>query len=468
MQRYSWLSFIVAWFACCSLPALGTSGCQSESEAPPGDPPPDGTGTPPPTPPDTTEAGTPPAPGSSNPDGAPPAGTPDGGATPTPSPAAGASDEIFDPGRVPRFDIEIEQAAIDELLAAELAEDHNHYVRARFRYGGETLNDVGLRIKGETTRQPFDQKPPFKIKFDEFVANQGFRGLKRLTLNNLMEDPSAVAERLAYHLYRAAHQPAPRANNAVLYVNGAYYGIYANVESVDKALLHRWFASSAGNLYEEGEVDFVAGSEEAFVLKTNEAADDRSDLKRLIDTLTAAGAASFLGDMDVILDGDRFLWFTALEGLAGQWDMYGYTRFYPNNFHLYHDPSTGKFTFIPWGMDMTWKPFQDKDHLPMLTVAHEGDDPMEPVSAGLIFQRCLASPSCRSRYMATVGEAVRLLEAQDLDTLAETYHQQVKPYVYADQRKSWSNEEFEATHQTVVRIISERPARVRADLAGGN
>jgi hypothetical protein len=451
------------------------AACQGDTELPPGGETEPDAGDAPPTQPAGSDGSTAPP----NPDGGV---TRDTGATPTPPapgtdgpvpttppdappPAAADNEEIFDPARLPRFDIEIDQAQIAQLMAYEAAEDHNSYVRARFRYGTEVLNDVGLRIKGETTRQPFDQKPPFKIKFDEFVPNQAFRGLKRLTLNNLMEDPSAVAERLAYHLYRAAHQPAPRCNNALVYVNGAFYGIYANVESVDKAMLRRWFASAGGNLYEEEQVDFLPGNEENFALKTNEVADDRSDLKRLIDTLGTAGNASFLGDMEPILDGEHFLWFTALEGLAGQWDMYGYTRFYPNNFHVYHDPTTGKFVFMPWGMDMTWKSFEGKDHLPMMAIAHEDDDPALPVTAGLIFQRCLASASCRARYVAVVAEAIKLLEAQGLDTLAETYHRQVKDQVYADPRKSWSNEEFEAAHQTVLRIIRERPARARADLA---
>src|SRR4029450_5105563 len=128
---------------------------------------------------------------------------------------------------------------------------------------------------------------------------------------------------------------------------------------------------------------------------------------------------TFLTDMDPILDVDRYLWFTALEGLSGHWDMYGYTRFYPNNFHVYNDPTTGRFVFIPWGMDMTWKPFHQQDHLPVLALAHADDDPLEPLSAGLLFQKCLASAPCRARYIETVRAAVTLLEGQGLDALAE-------------------------------------------------
>ena len=84
-------------------------------------------------------------------------------------PTSGASDELFDPGRVPRFDIEITPAAVAELEAAIARRDYKHFVRARFRYGNEVLEDIGLRIKGESSRTRFDEKPALKLKFDEFV-----------------------------------------------------------------------------------------------------------------------------------------------------------------------------------------------------------------------------------------------------------------------------------------------------------
>lgn len=39
----------------------------------------------------------------------------------------------------------------------------------------------------------------------------------------------------------------------------------------DKAFLRRWFNDDSGNLYEEGQSDFVSGAENQFNLETNEA-----------------------------------------------------------------------------------------------------------------------------------------------------------------------------------------------------
>jgi hypothetical protein len=422
---------------------LSIAACHPQDESePPVDPAPS---------PSPTMPGDPPAPGPT------PAGPP--------AVVPGASDELFAADRLPRFDLEITPEAIAELIAAEAGDDPRHYVRARFRYGGEVLENVGLRIKGEGTRAPFTEKPALKIKFDKFVPGVSFRGLRRLTLNNLMEDPSGIAERLTYHFFRAVGLPAPRANNALLYVNGQFYGLYANVESVDKAFLRRWFTRDGGNLYEEGGEDFLPGREESFELQTNETVDDRSDLTAFVAALAAARPDTLLDDLAAVLDTEHFLRFTAAEGLVNQWDMYGYTRFYPNNFHLYSDPTSRRFVFLPWGMDMTWKPMHDgMVHLPLLELARRENHPGDEVTAGLIFQRCLAGASCRARYLAAARTLLGQLEAARLDQLAATFRAQIAPHLRADTRKVYSNEESEAAYATMLEIIRQRPARVRADL----
>src|SRR5262249_13624676 len=151
-----------------------------------------------------------------------------------------------------------------------------------------------------------------------------------LTLNNMVEDPSFLAERLAYDVFRSLGLPAPRCNSALVYVNGQFYGVYANVEAVDKPFLRRWFPDDGGNLYEEGQRDFVAGAEGAFDLETNETANDRSDLRGLIDALARASGENLLSALAPHLDVPRYLQFTAAEAAVNQWDMYAYTVFYPN------------------------------------------------------------------------------------------------------------------------------------------
>jgi hypothetical protein len=379
-----------------------------------------------------------------------------------------SNDELFDPERLPRFDLEIPKASIDQLNAVkdEFDPAQEIYVKATFRYGNETVADVGLRIKGEASFRRLNQKPAFKIKFDEFVPKQEFRGLRRLTLNNMAEDPSFVAERLAYQVFRAAKLPAPRCNSALVYVNGMPYGVYANVETEDKTFLRRWFTDDSGNLYEEGQKDFLPGAETSFDLETNEPKNDRGDLRGLIAALGASTPATFLADLGKSLNTTHFLRFTAAEAAANQWDMYGYTVFYPNNFRMYHDPTSQTFVFLPWGMDMSMKPYRDsgKPHIRIYELARRYDQRNGPVTAGLIFQRCLLSPACKTAYAAAVRELADVYEAAGLEAAARKAYEQIKPHVLAETRKEYTAAQFETAYQSVLRTIRDRPAAMRADI----
>jgi spore coat protein CotH len=395
------------------------------------------------------------------------AGAPRDTSAPPDAPDPG-SDEIFDPARLPRFDIDLPQASIDALNKVTGPSDpaQDTYVHAGFRYNGENLPDIGLRIKGEGSFRKLDKKAPFKLKFDEYVKTLAFHGLKRLTLNNMVEDPSFLAERMAYYVFRAAKLPAPRCNSALVYVNGTFYGVYANVEAEDKPFLRRWFANDGGNLYEEGQKDFVPGAETAFDLETNETANDRSDLANLIAVFQSATPANFLTTVGTALDTQHYLRFTAAEAAVNQWDMYGYTVFYPNNFRIYNDPTTKKFVFLPWGMDMSMKPFRDskKPHIRIFELARSGDRATGAVTAGLLLQRCLESAECKAAYAAAVREIVAIYEGANLEAVGTSYYDQIKAQVMADPRKEYTMAAFETGFQAMIKTIRERPAAIRADL----
>jgi hypothetical protein len=371
------------------------------------------------------------------------------------------SSELFDADQLPRFDIALTSAA-----RSALATNPGSYVRATLRYQDQTVENVGLRIKGEASLRTLEQKAAFKLKFDEFVPNQAFRGLRRVTLNNMVSDASFIAERLAYHMFIAAGLPAPRCNHALVYVDDEYYGVYANVESEDKTFLKRWFASDQGNLYEDGQVDLDPGNETSFDLETNETANDRSDLRAFIDGIAAAGGETFMDDLAPELDTDHYLHFAALEAVVNQWDGYSYTYFEPNNFRLYHDPSRGKFVFLPWGMDLSMKPFPytSRTQIPVLAVPRYEDNAGARDAGGLLWRRCLQSASCKARFAQVMRDVVTRYESENLEALAERYYTQIKDHVYEDTRKELTNQEFETAYQSVRSIIRNRASSIRAEL----
>ncbi|HVE48926.1 MAG TPA: CotH kinase family protein [Casimicrobiaceae bacterium] len=211
---------------------------------------------------------------------------------------------------------------------------------------GQTRTQAAVRKKGffgslDTT------KPALKVDLDEFRDNAGIYGVKKLTLNNAKQDPSLIRQCVGYQLFANAGLPAPRCNFARVRLNDKDLGIYVNVEEIRKPMLARYFSNDKGNLYEGTVSDFHPVLINTFEAQTNESANDRSDLARVVDALAADDGAIY-ASLGQVIDLDRFRTYWAMEGLIGFWDGYSSNR---NNFYLYNDPSSGKFHFLPWGID---------------------------------------------------------------------------------------------------------------------
>jgi hypothetical protein len=212
------------------------------------------------------------------------------------------------------------------------------------RYEGVTVRKKGAL--GSMARL----RPSLKLDFGDGPRDPALPDLSRLTLNNNRQDPSHAKQCLVYGLFAKAGLPAPRCNLAHVVVNGEDLGTFSNVEAIKKPFLRRYFANDSGNLYEAQGVDFIATDTSRFELKTNEAANDRGDLERLITALDAPDA-ELVTRLSEVLDLEQFRDFWALETLTGHWDGYAGNR---NNYFAYADPESGLFHFMPWGTDGTF------------------------------------------------------------------------------------------------------------------
>lgn len=371
---------------------------------------------------------------------------------------ADPSDELFAAENLVRFDLELPPESLQRL-------EHTPYdhVPGTLRYRDQTLEAIGVRLKGEASFREIDDKPAFRLKLDEFVSGQRLFGLKRLTLNNDVQDPSSLSQSLVYRLFRSAGMPAPRCNHALVYVNGEYFGLYSNVETEDEGFLERWFSSSDGNLYEEGGSDLVAGAAPLFELETNEARADRRDLERLIAALGAATPGDFVETVGRELDLEHYLRFAALEALAGGEDGYSYVLGPPNNFRLYRDPGADRFVFLPWGLDRALRPRFDPelvhDWVPALGRYRSIWD-----THALVLSGCLASPDCQRAYVARLHEAAQLFDRLDLPSQALTEVALIADAGRADLRKPSDDDHVDHARQLLLDYLAERPRALRAEL----
>jgi len=261
---------------------------------------------------------------------------------------------------------------------------------ASVRVDGVPYENVSIRKKGYIGSLSVI-RPSLKLDFERDLEQELVGGRRRMTLNNDVQDATHVKQCLSYDLFAAAGLPAPRCNYAHVVVNGVDLGTYSHVEAVDKPMLARYFADDGGNLYEGQLSDFNAATHEHLELETNEEENDRSDVQAVIAAL-AASDDQVVAALERVVDLDQFFSFWALETLIGHWDGYASNS---NNYFAYHDPTTDKFFFIPWGTDQ----------------AFVGDNPNDAIeydvtvyAAGSIANRLYALPNERQRYRQRLAE----------------------------------------------------------------
>jgi spore coat protein CotH len=265
---------------------------------------------------------------------------------------------MFDPDWIVEVEIEIDEADWDELriqrrdpLGALCNPDPPPnpftYFPADITVDGHRVENVGVRKKcfyGSCS----DVRPALKVSFNEYVRGRRFYGMRRLTLNNNLSDPSNVKQCLGYWLFRKAGVVAPRCNFAHVIVNGKDLGLYSHIESIKTELLSRYFENASGNLYEGALSDFQPDWVGTYQKKTNEENPDRSDLDAVVEACQAPDE-QFVEAIEPLIDLDQYYTFWAMEVALSHVD--GYAARNHNNTYIYNDPMTGLFHFIPWGID---------------------------------------------------------------------------------------------------------------------
>ena len=291
--------------------------------------------------------------------------------------AAPPDSDLFTTGAVLRLQITIPPDGL-----ASLRTNSRKHVTAGLREGPNTFRQVGVHLKGSTgSFRPLDDKPGLTLNFDQFEPATRFHGLRKIHLNNSVEDPSYLNELLGGEIFRAAGVPAPRVTHALVELNGRRLGLYVLKEGFTADFLALHFRQTKGNLYDTGAGHDVDGALEKD-LGANP--NDRSDL----DALTAAAREPDLvarwTQLQRTLDMDRFVSFMALEIVLGHRDGYSLAR---NNFRLYHDPESDRLVFLPHGMDQLFG---------------NPRAPLIPQMNGLIARAVMETPEGRRAYRARV------------------------------------------------------------------
>ncbi len=119
---------------------------------------------------------------------------------------------------------------------------------------GITINDYtikypGFKTKGFTTLNgtwELNNRFSYTINFGKFInkdngydKKQNLLGLKKVSFNSMMGDPTYLKEYLSYYLFQEMDIPTPYYNLTNLYINNNYKGLYFMIEGIDDPLIER-------------------------------------------------------------------------------------------------------------------------------------------------------------------------------------------------------------------------------------
>lgn len=378
---------------------------------------------------------------------------------------------IFDSAVVRDYHVQLSPesfASIDaEALPPGCVPFERSYHAGTLRYDGVDFPDAGVKIKGGCgSARNLSEKAGLKIHLGwDSPAIAGcpdqrrILGLERFTFNNMVQDRTMSHELMAYTLYRAMGVPVPRATYARLHVNDELFGVYINVETIDRRFLARHFEHNGGQLYEGTyNCDLVSSSvrdddtgclRRTFEPDPCDGAPDPGDdpldytpVRALIAELDAAPVDGYYATLDANFDLDALMSMWAADAVLAHWDGYIYNIV--NNYRLYHDPGTARWTFIPSGTDQT---FQNID-----------DDPWA-VSAR-IGQRCLQEPVCEAAFAARLREAVEIFGALDLTARRQGYQAVVEALVATEPGRAFDMNAFQSEHAETQAFIDQRAGQV--------
>lgn len=270
---------------------------------------------------------------------------------------------LYDDATVPRVDIIISPDSL-QWLYNNVNSDKDLYAMFVFQNGNrmDTIDSIGFRLRGNTSR--YSQKKSFKVSFNSFRKGGKYFGVEKLNLNGEHNDPSLMRAKVMWDIFRQMEIPAPRANHVQLYINGNFYGVYLNVEHVDENFVKSRFENKNGNLFKclyPADLDYLGSSSNAYKLKvdgrrvydlkTNEDADDYSDLLRLVKVLNQTSNTNLVCDLGEIYNIYDYLKIMAVDMYCGNWDGYIFNK---NNYYLYHNSATGRMEYIPYDVDNTF------------------------------------------------------------------------------------------------------------------
>lgn len=171
------------------------------------------------------------------------------------------AEKLFDKNAVSTIDIQMDPEEWQNMLDNALQEE---YVKCDVVINGETIYNVGIRPKGNTSltqvaNDPNTDRVSFKFEFDHYVKGQTYYGLDKLVVNNMYADATYMKEYLSYDLMDYMGIKMPLYAFTSITVNGESWGLYLALEALEESFAIRNYGADYGKLYKPETMNMGGG-----------------------------------------------------------------------------------------------------------------------------------------------------------------------------------------------------------------
>lgn len=373
---------------------------------------------------------------------------------------------FYNPFLVKTVRLQFPQSNYWSLLQSNYASETN--IPANLQYEGVTYDSVGVRFRGNTsyTSISASQKKSFAIEMDWKDSSQTLMGYRNLKFNNAHQDASFMREVL-YNRMANRYMPIGKGNYINLFINEQSWGIYPNVQHLDKVFLEEWFFSNDGARFRAnpetgsgvggGWGDGTAGMnyrgpdtnsyKTYYSLKSSDIDYPWSKLVTACHQLSLATAAN-RDTLLKYLDVDRALWFLAAENIFADDDSYVMKG--KMDYMVYYEPESGR-TF----------PFEYDGNSTFLTSAATSTSwtPFKNVTNANypLLNKLLNIPEWRQRYLAHYRTILndRFTPAY-AHPLIDSINAQIAALVAADPKKLYTTTQYTSSVTGLKTFVTNR------------
>jgi spore coat protein CotH/photosystem II stability/assembly factor-like uncharacterized protein len=334
------------------------------------------------------------------------------------------------------------------------------YIPMKLVYNGVERSGE-IRFKGHTSRRY--PKKPFRVKLKK---GQELDNYRFLGFNAMYTDKSLMREKIVWDLYKQFGRVTPETYYVNIYINDKNYGLYLFVERIDKTfelMPEKYGFNRGGTMYQPYDgthcgdlfiptdtMDYYRCYEKQFPADSN-----YSDLIQLINQINTTPTENFHTLIDSLFYGDCVTDWLVLNALTSDGDTYN------KNYYLYHDSVLNKWLIIPWDYDLTFGRNGDFNLPYPLDLLNDNFTYWYPPNTtgpdNPLKSKFFQNPILRARFNQKLDSLLRYeFTETKLYPYIDSLKNLIKEYVYKDEFKWGTNQEFEEQVEALKYFITAR------------